>query len=870
MIIDRLRVRGKLNLLLLLPLAALTLVTVPFVAGQVENASSSAATANSARKARQLGALIWELQRERLLTAEYLANPDADDAAMLLQQQLVADTAEAVRRSLGDTASDELSSALIRLGSLVELRQNARRRGAAQDSVARAYHAVIQALVDALRLVPQRTNDAEGTRQLTALDALLRANEESALRGMALITAAVDRTGGLDLLATTSKQAQTFTERFVEQADADQAALVVLVDQGEAAHRVDALIQHLPDHGDRASAQEFVVGAFAAADAQASLRRLVQDQVTNRIADAAGRRAGTARVAAWTVGLGTLLLVALVMSLAVIVSRSIARPLQRLTRAATAVADLTNAELERVADVEQVDEQAPRLAAIDVSAGDEIGELAVAFNQVRVTAAMMLERQVNTRRNVSLMFANVAQRTQNLVERQLALVDDLERDEQNTRLLKSLYQLDHLSTRLRRSADNLLVVAGSQDTDWSSAPTPLITVLRSALTEIEDYQRVDFGTVRAVTIVGPLVSDLMLMFAELLENATAFSPPTSTVEVSAARTVDGWCRVSIVDHGIGMTPDALAEENRRLVERERLDIVPTSVLGLFVVGRLARRYGLTVELLTTRNGGTTAVVGIPPDLHTPGTTAVPTPDLARTSVGSSWRPVTSAPLTVALAIPTVPGTFSWFTKRIETTPRVNGSVTVDREEDRSAAESAPVAGDAPVVARAAVPDATPTAGGVPATGDGGHRNGLNRRVPGAQLPVGPPRPLAGPNRPAHDPFSSRDALDDLQTAVARADSIAVAWADSTAVASADSTPVARGDSVPTQTSDTNPGPPSLSRRTPGASLAPGLREAPPKTPIRQGRAAPTRDPEAERSNFDGYADALAEADKRTSTAKEGT
>ena len=889
MIIDRLRVRGKLNLLLLLPLAAVALVAVPFVAGQIENARSSTATADAAHNARQLGALVWELQRERLVTAGYLADPDARDASMLLQQQVVADTAGALRKSLGGNASDELNSALVRLGSLVELRQNARRRGVAQDSVARAYHAVIEALIDALRLVPQRTSDAEGTRQLTALEALLRANEESSLRGMALVAAAVSSGTGRDLLATASQQSQMFTEHFVQQADADQAALVVLVDQGEAAHRVDTLVKHLPNPGDRDAVQTFVVDARAAAEAQASLRRLVQDQVTSQIADAAGRRAGTARAVAWTVSLGTLLLFALVMSLAVMVSRSIARPLQRLTRAATAVADLANAELERVADVEQADEQsdeqAPRVAPIEVSSGDEVGELAVAFNHVRVTAAMLLERQAVTRRNVSLMFANVAQRTQNLVERQLALVDDLERDEQNTRLLTSLYRLDHLSTRLRRSAENLLVVAGSHDRTWDSAPTPLITVLRSALTEIEEYQRVDFGAVHEVTVVGPLVSDLVQMFAELLENATSFSPPQSKVDVRAAPTDDGWCQVSIVDHGIGMTPQLLAEENRRLVERERLDIVPTSVLGLFVVGRLARRHRLAVHLLATPGGGTTATVAIPPALYTPGTAAARPPQPARAPVESPRRPAIPAPLVAVSAIPNVPGTFSWFARGTDESSRVGPDVPTERGEDRltpspcpSPAEAAaavpptaavPVADEVPVAGEVPATGEVPVAGGVPvAVGGEARRGGLNRRVPGAQLPAAALRPpdQAVAGHPVHDASAARTAMDEFQTAVARADST-----------TASQPPGMAGLMSPSGIA----GPVSLPRRTPGVNLAPGLRGGPPGLPTGRSPAAPTRDPEAERAAFDGYAAGVAEAGRLTgfgstrhdqipTRAKEGT
>src|SRR5204862_7880453 len=128
---------------------------------------------------------------------------------------------------------------------------------------------------------------------------------------------------------------------------------------------------------------------------------------------------------------------------------------------------------------------------------------------------------------------------------------------------------------------------------------------------------------------------------ELLENATSFSPPQSTVEIHAATTVAGWCQIGIVDHGIGMNAERLAEENRRLVERERLDIVPTSVLGLFVVGRLARRHGLAVQLRATPGGGTTATVAIPPALHTAGTGPGRPPQPARSPVGLTRRPALS-------------------------------------------------------------------------------------------------------------------------------------------------------------------------------------------------------------------------------------
>ena len=179
-ILRRFGIRGKLNILLLLALAAVLLVSVPFVAGQIDNARSAGDTANSARDAQELGGLIWELQRERLVTAAYLATPNAASIDLAEQQRKVDSSADEVQTALGPDASDELAASLVRLGSLREPRQSALLRGISLDRVARTYHAVIGALIDALRLVPQDTGDAEGTRQLAALDALLRANEFNA------------------------------------------------------------------------------------------------------------------------------------------------------------------------------------------------------------------------------------------------------------------------------------------------------------------------------------------------------------------------------------------------------------------------------------------------------------------------------------------------------------------------------------------------------------------------------------------------------------------------------------------------------------------------------------------------------------------
>lgn len=848
MIIGKLGIRARLNVLLLLALAAVLLVATPFVAGQADNARSAGQTADIARHARELGGLIWQLQRERLLTAAFLALPTVDNNDLVLQQHVVDEAADDVRASLGPEAPDELAVALVRLGSLRELRESTLRRGISADSVARTYRAVIAAIIDALRLVPQKTSDAEGTRQLTALEALLRANEQNALRGMALIAAAIDPQTGQVVLNDASTQAPMLTERFVQQADVEHAALAVLVDQGEAARRVDALAATLPKARNARDTEAFVSDVLSSVESQANLRRVVQDQVTSQIADAAARRANNARLAAWLIGLGAAALFGLVAILAVAISRSIANPLRRLTDAAIGVADLAETELVRVTDTEVVEEQVPRLASIDISTRDEVGRLAAAFNRVQATAAMLVERQAVTRRNVSLMFINVAQRTQNLVGRQLTLVDELERNEQDTRVLASLYRLDHLSTRLRRTADNLLVVAGAKDETRITRHTELTTALRSALAEIEEYQRVRLGDISPVMLASTIGPDLVLIFAELLENATSFSPPESFVDVVSTFLVDGSCQVGIIDHGIGITPERLAEENGRLIERERLDVAPTSVLGLFVVGRLARRHSLTVALTNTPGGGVTARVTIPAVLYSqvmvPEPVNEPTERAAQRRTSAAPRPIPAAtvpqprPLRGALPELTIPPAstfddFAWFP--LDNTPPALPS------SQPTAAPPDAVLPDA--VLRAPLRDdvASPRMewGAVTSSRDDAgqpSRSRLQRRVPGAQLPatMGQPTPGPQPDNPQHDPAAIRVALDGYQSAVANA-------AD-------------QGPAAPPRW------PVELSRRTPGTNLAPGLHVR--STDDRHAPATVTRavrDPDAERSALDAFTAGLARA-----------
>ncbi|MCZ1011023.1 ATP-binding protein [Streptomyces lydicus] len=201
-----------------------------------------------------------------------------------------------------------------------------------------------------------------------------------------------------------------------------------------------------------------------------------------------------------------------------------------------------------------------------------------------------------------------------------------------------MYRIDHIAVRLQRNADSLMLLAGIRDLEMDARPTTLVNVIRAGLGQIEGYQRVSLRSETEATVAPDIVDDLTLMLAELLENAVSFSPSDTPVEVVVRPgtdvTSDGGALIEVIDHGLGMSAERLDEENSRLVRRERLDLVPTKVLGLFVVGNLARRSGIRVTLCRTPGGGVTGSVWLPSALlltESPAATASPAADVAGTA-----------------------------------------------------------------------------------------------------------------------------------------------------------------------------------------------------------------------------------------------
>ncbi|YCK41684.1 nitrate- and nitrite sensing domain-containing protein [Actinomadura sp. ATCC 39365] len=311
-------------------------------------------------------------------------------------------------------------------------------------------------------------------------------------------------------------------------------------------------------------------------------------------------------------GVLILALLLIVLLLTVAIARSMVGPLRRLRTEALEIAGFRLPDVVRQLRVSG--EASTEVRPIEVEGQDEIGEVARAFDQVHRQAVRLAGEEAELRSNISSMFVNLSRRTQTLVERQISLIDGLEKGEQDGGRLADLFKLDHLATRMRRNSENLLVLAGHEATRRRSQPAKLVDVVRAALSEVEGYERVQVKVHRATSVQGSAANDLVHLVAELVENAIQFSPSNSQVLVSSSLIEGGGALLSVSDSGISMTEEELAEANRRLAEPPVVDVSVSRRMGLFVVGRLALRHGIRVQLRKGEGAGLIAMVLLPPTL----------------------------------------------------------------------------------------------------------------------------------------------------------------------------------------------------------------------------------------------------------------
>jgi signal transduction histidine kinase len=437
-------------------------------------------------------------------------------------------------------------------------------------------------------------------------------------------------------------------------------------------------------------------------------------------------------------GLG-LVAVALSVFLMVRFGRRISRELTGLQRSALELStDRLPRVVERLSHGEEVD-VAAEAAPPPTGRIAEITKVAVAFSSVQRTAVEAAVGQARLRKGVSQVFRNLAWRSQSLLHRQLALLDAMERRSDDPDALAELFQLDHLTTRMRRHAEGLIILSGAAPGRGWRSPVPVIDVLRGAIAEVEDYTRVKVITQPADAVASPAVADVIHLVAELIENATTCSPANTEVTVRADRVANGFV-VEIEDRGIGLSEDELARINDSLANPPEFDLADSDRLGLFVVARLAAKHRIKIVMRPSPYGGITVIVLLPPAIvvsrgasDVGGNAEFPAPPLAAFSTKAARPgPATQGP---------------------------NGPLGQDTEEARTRGNGTVAAEPFAAEPSAAEPTAAEPSAAEP---------GLPRRVRQAslapQLKIGA-RPLAGAAQPTangRSPEESRSFIEDLQ------------------------------------------------------------------------------------------------------------
>ncbi|MGP3916430.1 sensor histidine kinase [Nonomuraea sp. 10N515B] len=312
-------------------------------------------------------------------------------------------------------------------------------------------------------------------------------------------------------------------------------------------------------------------------------------------------------------GVGLVAVIASIM-LSLRFRKRLVRELAGLRDAATELAEVRLPGLVRRLRTNTATPTPAEIAPLEVRTHSaEVDDIVEAFNQVQSTAVEAAVDQARLRHGVSQVFVNLARRNQSLLHRQLLQLDSMERATEQPELLADLFKLDHLTTRMRRHAESLIILSGQTPGRGWRNPVPIHDVLRAAVAEVEEYERVEVLQTPPVALLGSAVTDVAHLMAELVENATLFSPPQTRVDVRSTATPNGLV-VEVEDRGLGLPRVELDELNDRLTTTPEFDLAQSDRLGLFVVSRLAARHDIKVTLSPSPYGGLTAMVALPASL----------------------------------------------------------------------------------------------------------------------------------------------------------------------------------------------------------------------------------------------------------------
>jgi HAMP domain-containing protein len=644
--LQNLQIRSKLVAILILPLLALAVLASSLAVSRI----SASASADRLARITQFGAssltdLVDALQRERAVTNGYVASGHKRNfGTMIADRVLVNEAAHALDTSVRqvDLADyppalrADLASARTQLARLLApsgQRSRLERPDASVADVSRIYDPLIDRLIATIAGIGATdTGSSPLTRNLAAFAALARAKEAASQSQSLVLAVLTKRSFSPDeyrQFAALDGRQSAWLEQFRAAADPRQQALFTRTVAGRDIDRIAAIEQRLLTA--RSVPSDLTPQAwFFPTSARADLLHQFELGVKDDVLAAAAASRTSARQQATGVTVTMALILALGIGLSLLLARSMARPLLVLERTARAVADeqlpgVVGRLQDAGEDADLVAITREGTAPVPIRSRDEIGRLAEAFNAVHQVAVRVAVEQAALRRSIGDMILNLARRSQSLIDRQLELIDELEREADDDDL-EQMFKLDHLATRMRRNAENLIVLSGGADAARRLAqPVPLVDVVRAAMSEVEDYQRVEILPIDDASVTGRAVADVVHLLAELIENATSFSPPGTKVQIATQQAANGYV-LEIEDRGLGMSDEELLNANHRLANPPAIDFAVSRVLGLYVVGRLARRHAIKVQLRHSWYGGVTALVLLPARLISLPVGAGPLPE----------------------------------------------------------------------------------------------------------------------------------------------------------------------------------------------------------------------------------------------------
>ena len=497
------------------------------------------------------------------------------------------------------------------------------------DSALQAYSATIADLFDLNDQITSGSGDPVLAGQVRTLGWISRAMDEASQQGAILYAALLENSwgniGGMQALTTVQGLETSDQLEFQQSAPAPQETAFV-----DAVVGPEVDTAQLMNNDSSAVGQPDVIARtvkaaamppqlwYASMSATIAKMRVVESQLADAIVARSRQLEQGARDSEVLTAAVTACALLLVLLATIIVARSLVEPLRRLQADALEVASVRLpervAELSEAADPEADPQAALLIEPISVDSTDEIGKVARAFDQVHREAVRLAGNEALLRANLNTMFISLSRRSVPLIERLARMIDTLEQNEDDPDRLSNLFSIDHLVTRMRRNSENLLVLAGEEPVRRWSEPVPLADVARAASSEIEEYSRVVLSVQPGIVVSGQAAADVVHLLAEIIENATLFSPYETPVHVSGQELSSGGVLMEVRDSGVGVSPARLAEMNWRLDNPPHIDVSVSRHMGLFAVSRLAERHGVRVRLRPVSPQGLSALVWLPGEL----------------------------------------------------------------------------------------------------------------------------------------------------------------------------------------------------------------------------------------------------------------